>query len=139
MADTIRFQRIIEEHYTNLVNKLDIYTETKLSQNNGLSEEIKTNLNNSRQKILDKINTVKSANLANLQETNFKSRIESLKNEKAINSIIFSNGYLFEDEFVLENNTIVPCFINWYHFLDGDRLKRHYLFDDFKMFYEVIL
>ena len=131
---TKKYENIIESHYANLTNNLDIYTETIVSKADNLTQEHIDDLNRKRQEVMDKINSVKNLNLINLKEniseadmTRFETKEKTVNSEEEYISddsyinydqIIYKDGYVFEYVNDLSNCVRVVMYVKWHRYLD---------------------
>ena len=89
---------IINDHFDNIINKIDIKTETLL-ENQSLTEEKRNELNEIREKQIEKIKEIKEINLNLLQNEEEEEELEDLEKLIHIDCVILEhsgsiNGYV---------------------------------------------
>jgi DNA repair exonuclease SbcCD nuclease subunit len=113
---------IIVDHFDELINQIDIKTETLL-ENQSLSEETRANINEAREKQIEKIKEVKELNLnPKFTEDEFRQKWshviddKSLEYERKIDKI--KEELIVYDCVLLENPSLINCFdllnTSWY-------------------------
>ena len=117
---------IIVDHFDELINQIDIKTETLL-ENQSLSEETRANINEAREIQIEKIKEIKELNLNHLSqkfnEDEFRQKWyhviddKSMEYEHKIDKIkeelILSDCVLFENQSLLNGFDLLNT--SWYH------------------------
>ena len=79
---------LINEHFSNLINQIDVKTETLL-ENQLLTQENRNFLNETREKQIEKIKGIEKINLnylpSNIDEEKFKERCSHIYNNDSLN------------------------------------------------------
>ncbi len=83
---------LINEHFSNLINQIDVKTETLL-ENQILSQETRTSINETREKQIEKIKEIEQINLNNLPST-----IDENKYEKKWSHILNDNSLEYNNK-----------------------------------------
>ena len=117
---------IVVDHFDELINQIDIKTETLL-ENQSLKEEMQRSLNEAREKQIEKIKEIKELNLSHLpqkfnefeygQKWSHVIEDESLEYKQKIDRI--KEKLIVYDCVLLENPKLINCLnlwiTSWYH------------------------